>query len=120
VAPFHTWTHDSLLAASLSRMGRRRVASVFTGSAMIGKPAAGYTRFPPAGGDVLAKRRSRIRRCGTRFRYAALSQTASASIGFGSALCVGEVRIAWRAGGCRTLPMTLLPLPNPLIELAGR
>jgi GPI mannosyltransferase 3 len=43
-----------------------------------------------------------------------------ASLGFATTHCIGEVCIAQRAGGCRTLPMTPLPLPDPLVELAGR
>jgi hypothetical protein len=43
-----------------------------------------------------------------------------ASLGFATARCVGEVCIAQRAGACRTLPMTPLPVPDPLVELAGR
>jgi hypothetical protein len=43
-----------------------------------------------------------------------------ASLGFATTRCIGEVCIAQRAGGCRTLPMTPLPLPDPLVELAGR
>jgi hypothetical protein len=36
-------------------------------------------------------------------------------------LCsIGEVRIAQRADSCRTIPMTPLALPDPLVELAGR
>jgi GPI mannosyltransferase 3 len=40
-------------------------------------------------------------------------------LGFTTRQCVGEVCIAQRAGGCRTVPMTPLPLPGPLVELTG-
>ncbi|MGB9647938.1 MAG: hypothetical protein WCB44_22885, partial [Stellaceae bacterium] len=43
-----------------------------------------------------------------------------ASLGFATVNCIGEVCIAQRAGGCRTVPMSPLPLPDPLVELAGR
>jgi hypothetical protein len=43
-----------------------------------------------------------------------------AALRFATTHCIGEVCIAQRAGGCRTLPMTPLPLPDPLVELAGR
>ena len=42
------------------------------------------------------------------------------ALGFTTRQCIGEVCIAQRSGGCRTVPMTPLPLPDPLIELAGR
>jgi hypothetical protein len=42
------------------------------------------------------------------------------SLGFATQHCICEVCIAQRAGGCRTLPMNPLPLPDPLVELAGR
>ena len=48
------------------------------------------------------------------------TKTPPAALGFAIAHCIGEVCIAQRAGGCRALPMTPLPLPDPLIELAGR
>jgi phosphatidylinositol glycan class B len=41
------------------------------------------------------------------------------ALGFTTRQCVGEVCIAQRAGGCRTVPMTPLPLPDPLVELTG-
>ena len=42
------------------------------------------------------------------------------ALSFTTRQCIGEVCIAQRTGGCRTVPMTPLPLPDPLIELAGR
>jgi hypothetical protein len=42
------------------------------------------------------------------------------ALGFVTRQCIGEVCIAQRAGSCRAVPMTPLPLPDPLIELAGR
>jgi hypothetical protein len=41
------------------------------------------------------------------------------ALGFTTRQCIGEVCIAQRAGGCRTVPMTPLPLPEPLVKLAG-
>jgi peptidoglycan/LPS O-acetylase OafA/YrhL len=41
-------------------------------------------------------------------------------LGFTTARCIGEVCIAERAGGCRAVPMTPLPLPDPLVKLTGR
>jgi hypothetical protein len=41
-------------------------------------------------------------------------------LGFATVHWIGEVCIAQRADGCRPLPMTPLPLPDPLVELAGR
>ena len=43
-----------------------------------------------------------------------------AALGFTTRQCVGEVCIAQRAGSCRTVPMTPLPLPDPLVKLAGQ
>jgi hypothetical protein len=42
------------------------------------------------------------------------------ALGFTTRQCIGEVCLAQRAGGCRSAPMEPLPLPAPLIELAGR
>ncbi len=41
------------------------------------------------------------------------------ALGFTNRQCIGEVCIARRTGGCRAVPMTPLPLPDPLIEPAG-
>jgi hypothetical protein len=41
------------------------------------------------------------------------------ALGFITRQCIGEVCIAQRAGGCRTVPMTPIPLPEPLVKLAG-
>jgi hypothetical protein len=41
------------------------------------------------------------------------------ALGFIARQCIGEVCIAQRAGGCRTFPMTPIPLPEPLVKLAG-
>jgi hypothetical protein len=49
--------------------------------------------------------------------YTKLPPTA---LGFATQQCIGEVCIALRTGGCRSAPMEPLPLPDPLIELAGR
>jgi GPI mannosyltransferase 3 len=43
-----------------------------------------------------------------------------AALGFTTQRCIGEVCIAQRAGSCRPVPMTPLPLPDPLIESAVR
>jgi hypothetical protein len=42
------------------------------------------------------------------------------ALGFATQQCFGEVCLARRTGGCRSAPMEPLPLPDPLIELAGR
>jgi hypothetical protein len=42
------------------------------------------------------------------------------ALGFTTRQCIGEVCIAQRAGSCRSVPMTPLPLPDPLVELARR
>jgi phosphatidylinositol glycan class B len=42
------------------------------------------------------------------------------ALGFTTRQCIGEVCIAQRTGGCRAVPMTPLPLPDPLNEPAGR
>jgi hypothetical protein len=41
------------------------------------------------------------------------------ALGFDTRQCIGEVCIAQRAGSCRTVPMTPLPLPDLLIEPAA-
>ena len=40
-------------------------------------------------------------------------------LGFNTLQCIGEVCVAQRPGGCRSLPMTPIPVPDALVETAA-
>jgi hypothetical protein len=45
------------------------------------------------------------------------TQPPPATLGFNTLQCIGEVCVAQRPGGCRSIPMTLPPIPDALREL---
>jgi len=42
------------------------------------------------------------------------------TLGYNPLRCIGEVCVAQRAGGCRSIPMTPIPVPDALIDKAAR
>jgi GPI mannosyltransferase 3 len=78
----------------------------------------GYTYFHRPAPIYWPKDETALAAAADSFDTLLYTKPPPAALGFATRQCVGEVCIARRTGGCRAAPMTPLPLPDPLIELA--
>jgi hypothetical protein len=114
------WMHDSLVAASVVAHGPASCGVGLYGLGDDWKDYGGYTYFHRPAPMYWPKDEAALAAAAGAFDTLLYTKPPPASLGFAISHCIGEVCIAQRAGGCRTLPMTPLPLPDPLVELAGR
>jgi hypothetical protein len=114
------WMHDSLAAASFVAHGPAPCGVGLYGLGNDWKDYGGYTYFHRPAPMYWPKDEAALTAAAGAFDTLLYTKPPPVSLGFATAHCIGEVCIAQRAGGCRTLPMTPLPLPDPLLELAGR
>jgi hypothetical protein len=114
------WMHDTLVAASFVAHGPAPCGVGLYGLGDDWKAYGGYTYFHRPAPMYWPKDEAALAAVADSFDTLLYTKPPPASLGFATAHCVGEVCIAQRAGACRTLPMTPLPVPDPLVELAGR
>jgi GPI mannosyltransferase 3 len=113
--------HDQLAAASYVAHGPTPCGVGLYGLA--GKDwtdYGGYTHFHRPAPMYWPKDPAALTAAAAAFDTLLYTEPPPAALGFTPAHCIGEVCIAQRRGGCRSAPMTPLPLPDPLLELAGR
>lgn len=116
---FRQRTHDSLVAASLVAHGPAPCGIGFYGLA--GKDwiaYGGYTHFHRPAPMYWPKDETALTAAADAFDTLLYTEPPPAALGFTTQQCIGEVCIAQRPGTCRTVPMTPLPLPDPLVELS--
>ena len=80
----------------------------------------GYTHFHRPAPMYWPQDEAALTAAADAFDWLLYTKPPPAALGFTTSQCIGEVCIAQRRGGCQWAPMTPLPLPDPLIELAGR
>ena len=114
------WMHDSLVAASFVAHGPAPCGIGLYGLGDDWKAYGGYTYFHWPAPMYWPQDEAALAASAGAFDTLLYTKTPPAALGFAIAHCIGAVCIAQRAGGCRALPVTPLPLPDPLIELAGR
>jgi hypothetical protein len=112
--------HDNLAAASFVAHGPAPCGVGLYGLGDDWKAYGGYTYFHRPAPMYWPEDEAALTAAAGAFDTLLYTKPPPVSLGFATAHCIGEVCIAQRAGGCRTLPMTPLPLPDPLVELAGR
>jgi phosphatidylinositol glycan class B len=113
--------HDKLVATSLVAHGRAPCGIGLYG--LHGEDwgvYGGYTHFHRPAPMYWPENEAALTAAADAFDMLLYTDPPPAALGFTTRQCIGEVCIAQRAGGCRTLPMTRLPFPDPLLELAGR
>ncbi len=116
---YRHWMHDSLVAASFVAHGPAPCGVGLYGLADDWKAYGGYTYFHRPAPIYWPKDEAALAASAGAFDKLLYTKPPPASLGFAISHCIGEVCIAQRAGGCRTVPMTPLPLPDPLVELTG-
>jgi hypothetical protein len=112
--------HDNLMAASFVAHGPAPCGIGLYGLAggdwlVYG----GYTYFHRAAPMYWPKDEATLITAADSFDTLLYTKPLPAALGFATRQCIGEVCIAQRAASCRTVPMTPLPLPDPLIEPAA-
>jgi GPI mannosyltransferase 3 len=117
---YRQWMHDSLAAASFVAHGPAPCGVGLYGLGDDWKAYGGYTYFHRPAPMYWPRDEAALVAAAGAFDTLLYTKPPPASLGFVTAHCIGEVCIAQRAGSCRTLPMSPLPLPGPLVELAGR
>jgi phosphatidylinositol glycan class B len=112
--------HDSLLAASFVARGPAPCGIGLYGLSGDDWAAyGGYTHFHRPAPMYWPKDEAALAEAAGAFDTLLYTKPPPASLGFTTRQCIGEVCVAQRSGGCRTVPMTPLPLPDPLVELTG-
>jgi phosphatidylinositol glycan class B len=117
---YRQWMHDSLVAASFVAHGPAPCGVALYGLGDDWKAYGGYTYFHRPAPMYWPRDEAALTAAAGAFDTLLYTKPPPASLGFATAHCIGEVCIAQRAGRCRTLPMSPLPLPDPLVGLAGR
>jgi hypothetical protein len=117
---YRQWMHDSLAAASFVAHGPAPCGVALYGLGDDWKAYGGYTYFHRPAPMYWPRDEAAFAAAAGAFDTLLYTKPPPVLLGFATQHCIGEVCIARRAGGCRTLPMSPLPLPDPLIELAGR
>ncbi len=113
--------HDSLVAASVVAHGPPPCGIGLYG--LHGEDwgvYGGYTYFHRPAPMYWPKDETGLAAAASAFDTLLYTRPPPAALGFETRQCVGEVCIAQRAGSCRTVPMTPLPFPDPLVKLAGQ
>ncbi len=113
--------HDNLVAASVVAHGPAPCGIGLYGLGGVDWDAyGGYTYFHRPAPMYWPEDETALTAAADAFNTLLYTKPLPASLGFTTQQCIGEVCIAQRAGGCRTVPMTPLPFPDPLVNLAGR
>jgi hypothetical protein len=113
--------HDNLVAASVVAHGPAPCGIGLYGLGGDDWDAyGGYTYFHRPAPMYWPQDETALTAAAEAFDTLLYTKPLPAALGFTTQQCIGEVCIAQRAGGCRTLPMAPLPVPDPLVELAGR
>jgi hypothetical protein len=113
-------THDNLLAASF--VGR---APAFCGIGLYGLGgndwaySGGYTYFHRALPMYWPNDASELAAYSAGFDILVSTKAPPERLGFTRQQCFGQVCVARRSGGCRSIPMTSLPLPDALREIGA-
>jgi hypothetical protein len=76
----------------------------------------GYTYFHRPAPIYWPKDEADLTTTAGAFNTLLYTEPPPAALGFATVRCIGDVCIARRAGGCRPLPPTRLPVPAPLLE----
>jgi hypothetical protein len=80
----------------------------------------GYTYFHRAAPMYWPKDETALIAAAAGFDTLLYTQPPPPTLGFDTLRCIGEVCVAQRPGGCRSIPMTPTPIPDALSERAGR
>ena len=117
---YRRWMHDSLAAASFVAHGPAPCGVGLYGLGDDWKAYGGYTYFHRPAPMYWPRDEAALTAAAGAFDTLLYTKSPPAALGFATAHCIGEVCIAQRAGNCQAVQMTPLPLPDPLVELAGR
>jgi hypothetical protein len=112
--------HDNLAAASFVMHGPEPCGIGFYG--LKGHDwgvYGGYTWFHRPAPMYWPENEAALSTTAAAFDTLLYTQPLPPALGFATQHCIGEVCIARRSSGCRSIPMTPLPLPDTLAELAG-
>jgi GPI mannosyltransferase 3 len=121
LAAYRQRMHDKLVAASVVAHGPAPC-----GIGLYGLDGddwgvyGGYTHFHRPAPMYWPQDEAALTAAADAFDWLLYTKPPPAALGFSTSQCIGEVCIAQRRGGCRAAPMAPLPLPDPLLELAGR
>jgi GPI mannosyltransferase 3 len=113
--------HDKLVAASFVAHGPAPCGIGFYG--LHGDDwgvYGGYTRFHRPAPMYWPKDEAALAAAADTFDTLLYTEPPPPALGFTTRQCIGEVCVAQRTGSCRMVPMTPLPLPDPLVKLAGQ
>jgi phosphatidylinositol glycan class B len=131
LASFQVWTgvtltnhrqrmHDSLTAASF--VAHRPAPCGIGLYGLAGEDwgvYGGYTHFHRPAPMYWPKDEAALTAAAGGFDTLLYTQPPPEGLGFTTLRCLGEVCVAQRPGECRSMPVTPLPLPDPLIEAAA-
>jgi GPI mannosyltransferase 3 len=78
----------------------------------------GYTYFHRPSPMYWPKDKAALIAAADGFDTLLYTQSPPATLGFTTLRCIGEVCVAHRPGGCRSIPITPIPIPDELIEAA--
>jgi hypothetical protein len=112
--------HDNLVAASVVAHGPAPCGIGLYGLGDDWDAYGGYTYFHRPAPIYWPEDETALTAAADAFNTVLYTKPLPTALGFTMRQCVGEVCIAQRTGGCRTVPMTPLPLPDLLVKLAGR
>jgi hypothetical protein len=111
--------HDSLAAASFVAHRQPPCGIGLYGLAGIDwKDYGGYTYFHRPAPMYWPKDEAALIAAAAAFDTLLYTQPPPRSLGFETARCIGAVCIGYRPGGCQSIPVTPLPIPDALIEAA--
>jgi hypothetical protein len=113
--------HDSLAAASFVAHGPAACGIGLYGLA--GEDwgvYGGYTYFHRSAPMYWPKDEAALIAAAGGFDTLLYTQPPPPMLGFTTLRCIGEVCVGQRAGGCRSIPVTPLPVPEALIERAPK
>jgi hypothetical protein len=112
--------HDSLTAASfVARWQAPCGVGLYGHAGTDWKDYGGYTYFHRPAPMYWPKDEAALIAATAGFDTFLYTQPPPRSLGFTTLRCIGEVCVAHRSGGCRSIPVTPLPIPDALIESAA-
>ncbi len=112
--------HDQLTAATYVAHGAAPCGLGLYGAA--GKDwtdYGGYTYFHQSAPMYWPKDEPQLIAAAAGFDTLLYTEPPPVELGFTTLRCIGKVCVARRPGGCQSLPMTPLPVPDPLVKLAS-
>jgi hypothetical protein len=132
LASYQVWTgatlvghrqrmHDSLAAASF--VAQRPATCGIGLYGLNGEDwgiYGGYTYFHRPAPMYWPKDETALIAAAAGFDTLLYTQPPPQTLGFNTLRCIGEVCVAQRPGGCRSIPMTPIPVPDALVERGAK